>query len=57
MPGEAKVLALDPGPQPGTWTVEGVRAPLKCCGNRELAAQLEAPSRQEVGPVAVNLLR
>ena len=39
LPGEARLVALDPGPQPGTWVAEGVRAPQKYCGNRELPAR------------------
>src|SRR5262245_4786408 len=39
LPGEARLVALDPGPQPGTWIAEGIPAPQKCCGNRELAAR------------------
>ena len=39
LPGEARLVALDPGPQPGTWVAEGLRAPQKCCGNREMPAR------------------
>jgi hypothetical protein len=39
MPGDARLVPLDPGPQPGTWTVDGGEAPQKYCGNRETAAR------------------
>ena len=39
LPGDRKLAALEPGPQPGTWVVESGGAPLKYCGNRELPAQ------------------
>ena len=39
LPGEARLVALDPGPQPGTWVAEGVRTPQKYCGNRETPAR------------------
>jgi hypothetical protein len=39
LPGEARLVALDPGPQPGTWIAEGVQALQKSCGNREMPAQ------------------
>lgn len=39
LPGEAKLLALDPGPDPGTWIPAG-RGPLqRYCANHELPAQ------------------
>jgi hypothetical protein len=38
LPAEAKLLPLDPGPEPGTWRAEGIAALQKCCGNRETPA-------------------
>jgi hypothetical protein len=39
LPGDARLVPLEPGPQPGTWTVDGGRAPQKYCGNRETPAR------------------
>ena len=39
IPGEGRMVAIDPGPQSGTWVAEGVRAPQKCCGNRDTPAR------------------
>jgi hypothetical protein len=39
LPGEARLVPLDPGPQPGTWAAEGVRTSQKFCGNRDTPAQ------------------
>jgi hypothetical protein len=39
LPGEARLVPLDPGPQPGTWVVAGGGPPRKCCGNRETPAR------------------
>ena len=38
VPAEAKLVPLDPGPDPATWTAAGVKAPQKYCGNRETPA-------------------
>ncbi|HXD05897.1 MAG TPA: putative zinc-binding metallopeptidase [Burkholderiaceae bacterium] len=38
LPDEGRVAALDPGPQPGTWRVDGRVGLAKFCGNRESAA-------------------
>jgi len=39
IPGEGRMVAIDPGPQSGTWVAEGVRSPQKCCGNRDTPAR------------------
>jgi len=39
LPGEGRLVPLDPGPQPGTWVVESDGAPQKYCGNRETPAR------------------
>jgi hypothetical protein len=39
LPTEARLVPLDPEPQPGTWTAEGVRTSQKYCGNRDMPAQ------------------
>jgi hypothetical protein len=39
VPGEGKLVALDPGPQPGTWVAEGIPGPQKCCANRDTPAR------------------
>ena len=38
LPGEARLVPLDPGSQPGTWVVEGAGPPQKYCGNRDMPA-------------------
>src|SRR4051812_11815951 len=38
LPGQAKLLPLDPGPQAGTWAADGVEATQKCCANRDTPA-------------------
>jgi hypothetical protein len=38
LPGDARLVPLDPGPQPGTWLVPGAGAPQKTCANRDLPA-------------------
>ena len=38
VPGAAKLVPLDPGPQPGTWKAEGIEPLQKCCANRDLPA-------------------
>ena len=38
LPGDARLMPLDPGPQSGTWTAEG-GPPKKYCGNRETPAR------------------
>jgi hypothetical protein len=38
LPDEARVAALDPGPAPGTWRVQGREDVLKFCANRDSAA-------------------
>src|SRR5262245_31288365 len=39
LPGEAKLVPLDPGSQPGTWDAGGGRPLQKYCGNRETPAR------------------
>jgi hypothetical protein len=39
LPGEARLVPVDPGQQPGTWVVDGVRTLQKFCGNRDTPAQ------------------
>jgi hypothetical protein len=38
VPGHAKVLPLEPGPEPGTWMAGGVEATQKYCANRDTPA-------------------
>src|SRR5262245_19614119 len=38
LPDEGRVAALQPGPTPDTWIVEGRKETLKSCGNRSSAA-------------------
>src|SRR5262245_38328365 len=38
LPLEARLVALDPGPRPGTWRADGSESLYKSCGNRELPA-------------------
>jgi hypothetical protein len=38
LPDEGRIAALDPGPEPGTWRVQGRADLLKCCANRESPA-------------------
>ena len=38
LPGEAELVPLDPGPQPGTWAAGSGRPSQKYCGNRETPA-------------------
>ncbi len=38
LPDDGRVVALDPGPRPGTWTAAGRSDVLKFCGNRHSAA-------------------
>jgi len=38
LPDQNRVAALDPGPEPGTWRVEGREELFKFCGNRDAAA-------------------
>jgi hypothetical protein len=39
LPGEARLVPLDPGPQSGTWVDESGGAQQKFCGNREMPAR------------------
>jgi len=38
LPDEGRIAALDPGPEPGTWYVQGRRQLLKYCANRKSVA-------------------
>jgi hypothetical protein len=38
LPRDMRLVPLDPGPQPGTWSAEGSTAPQKSCGNRATPA-------------------
>ncbi|MBS0321867.1 MAG: putative zinc-binding metallopeptidase [Proteobacteria bacterium] len=38
LPDVGRIVALDPGPYPGTWRVEGRDDVLRCCANRDSAA-------------------
>ena len=38
LPGDARLVPLDPGPRPGTWTADGGGPPHKYCGNRDMPA-------------------
>ena len=39
LPGDARLVPLDPGPQPGTLAAEDGGASQKYCGNREMPAR------------------
>jgi hypothetical protein len=39
LPGAARLVALEPGSQPGTWAIAGGGPPQKYCGNRDMPAR------------------
>src|SRR5262249_61571529 len=43
LPYEARLVPLDPGPQPGTWDAARGRPLQKSCGNRETPARCNWP--------------
>ena len=49
LPDEGRVVALDPGPTPGTWRVEGRSELGTFCANRDSPAACSARSRHSSG--------